>query len=423
MPRRQTIFGDELNPDYWEVQAGIRQWHQLENQYRAQQAEAATTRIQRAWRRFNSGDKFIAAVLGVGAAGAATSETIRRTYNYFTTPAQKKRRDNEGVAQISAQKEETRSIQRKLPTSNRNLESSFGNLRGSDNMPDAAMTEACHGDKTDGLDREFNEHEENSTKQHHIAKALWTKAPRIYDDAIVVRMPIYYTFNYTPALSAGSGPYTGLGNQFQSFGLNDIFAPIQGSGTAALKPHGYSWYATMYTYYQVLESRWNVSVTNLADSLGGTTNYATQNYPIKVGAAVDSQVSALSTLFPNTVTAADNYRRWRELAMSNGADKTVIFTHIADITQLSGIDGSIPHKCTFDGHWNPAKFDDLEVNNSLNPMTLINNSPGWSNTLNLIVYNQNTMAQSQPDLLRIEVFIEYLVHYKKIQPVQYRVLN
>ena len=59
-----------------------------------------------------------------------------------------------------------------------------------------------HGDGADGVDTTFGRDAEDPKAQEGMASALWTRAPRIYDDEIIVRLPLLINYD------ANASPFT-----------------------------------------------------------------------------------------------------------------------------------------------------------------------------------------------------------------------
>lgn len=280
-----------------------------------------------------------------------------------------------------------------------------------------------HGDACDGADKAFGRDAEGSAQQKAIASSLWNRAPRIYDDEIIVRMPLdILTYNtmgsqvnttFTPGLATAGPPIVPnlqYLNQSGNIHLNDIYLPFQYDSTR--RPRGYSWYSQLYNYYQVLECRWTVKVRACTDLLS-TTTPSTADLPMLMTCQVsDNQHTALTT-----------GEQVMELGHTNGADKSFVLERPLYITWQNGKTGSVQNTLEFSGTWTPAKFDDLQIDITRQPMTAVGASPNWLNWLDTLYVNYNTAQPTGNVYYQTEVSLEYLVHFKKINASKYLTAN
>ena len=293
-----------------------------------------------------------------------------------------------------------------------------------ENMTGATpMHISTHGDGASNADQPFNRDGEDKGKQQAIAASLWHRAPRIYDDEIIVRMPLIPTFDtssatnpmeWTPTLAAAGPPIVPSVQLFNAFRVqvNNIFTPF--TNDTSLKPRGYAWYSQLYNYYQVLECRWKY-ITN-AISCGGSNAAATNltaNQPVHIYA----------TIGDNSHTAFASDRALMELGYTNGADKSIVIKGPAQITDMNGLCNKIPRTITFEGTWTPAMFEDLQTNITFQPMTAIGSNPNWINYLDFGSINYNTTAASSPMAFQTYVYLEFLVHFKKVNMTKYATGN
>jgi hypothetical protein len=296
-------------------------------------------------------------------------------------------------------------------------------LRGSvEDMP-ADTVMSTHGDACDAVDIPFGRDGENVAQQKAAAAALWNRAPRIYDDEIIVRMPFIIPLESTASgtgmlytantnLAAAGPPIVPNVNYYNggSLVLNDIFSPY--ASNTALKPHGYGWYSQLYNYYQVLECRWNIRISKLCPNINENTG--TKNYPLAV----------FCTVGDNTNPVFNNDRACWEVGHNNGASKSLIVHGPRWISNdYARSPDSTGGSEDFGGSWTPAMFDDLQTNITFQPMTAVGAQPNWKNYLNLGFINYNPTASAAASLWVVNVHYEYLVHFKKINLTKYGNLN
>lgn len=294
-------------------------------------------------------------------------------------------------------------------------------------LESATMTGAVpmdvHGDGASAVDKPFNRDGEDKQKQQALAASLWHRAPRIYDDEIIVRMPLVPTFDsssatnpmeWTPTLATAGPPILPSVQLFNAYRVqvNNIFTPF--TNDTSLKPRGYAWYSQLYNYYQVLECRWKY-ITN-AISCGGSNAAATN-------ATANQPVHIYSTIGDNAHTSFASDRALMELGYSNGADKNIIIKGPAQITDMNGLCAKIPRTLTFEGVWTPAMFEDLQTNITFQPMTAIGAAPNWINYLDFGAINYNTTAATSPQTFQTYIYLEFLVHFKKVNMSKYATGN
>lgn len=283
--------------------------------------------------------------------------------------------------------------------------------RSAATMPDKGAIDT-HGDGADMADEPFNRDAENRGQQLSTAAALWNRAPRIYDDAIVVRMPVWAS-----GVKAFSSFDANPQGAFGPLRLNDIYLPI--TGLATTRPHGYSFYSSLYSYYQVLETRVNVkywispvmnSTVNSTDGTAANTQlFNTSNYTPDACLRIGYMASSVTRNAPGST------RTWEEVATNNGADKTVIF---GNINRLYYQSAQGPQQGGDSYTWVPATFDDLEIDITRNPMTAVGSSPNWLNYYDqLYSYDQATYISNS--VINYTVRMEFLVHFKKINQTKY----
>lgn len=302
-------------------------------------------------------------------------------------------------------------------------------LRGSGMKRQAGVAMDTHGDGCDVVDPLFNRDAEDESQQKAAAGALWTRAPRIYDDEIIVRMPLVLTMNKDNPTSGAQPLYfnPGLATAISIpnvqvataswLQLNNIYAPWPTDTTR--RPRGYAWYSQLYNYYQVLETRWTYTVTAMNDLLQ-TTAPTTTDIPLTFAAVTQDTSRTDWTTSGSGKPAA--YIDLLECAMNNGADKSAIWERPAQITWHNG-PGNQPTKITFSGTWTPAKFDDLQIDITRQPMTAVGASPNWLNHLDLYCINWNTAQPENSMYYKIDIFVEFLVHFKKVNMSKYRTAN
>jgi len=293
----------------------------------------------------------------------------------------------------------------------------------SDMPGDTHMATATHGDACDIADKLFGRDAEDTQQQKEAAASLWARAPRIYDDEIIVRL----TFCPPIAASNGANALYYKANSFLAtagtpvvpniqavagcdFILNDIFTPYPTD--TAKKPRGYTHYAALYNLYQVLETRWSYNIT--AINPNSLASDPVKSYPYEVVVREGD----------NTDPAGFAARDYWELGHSNGADKTVIFhgPHLIS-NSYSRAPNNVGGSLTFGGTWTPARFDDLQTNITFQPMTAVGAQPNWKNYLHLDWINYNTTANVTDDDFAIHFMVEQLVHFKKINVTKYKVNN
>lgn len=313
-------------------------------------------------------------------------------------------------------------------------------------MSSASMdVDGVHGDACDKVDKVFGRDGEDKGRQESVAARLWRNAPRIYDDEIIVRMPLYIsqtsvvnnTTNnagtWKPRLAtapAGGAPLIphaallqgGAEDQALTIRLNDIYDPYPQA--PAYAPRGCNWYNNLYKYYQVLETKWTVRhefITNQdVPNSGVSAASATQDIPIQVFA----QVTDVNQTDITTVGGVNGARSLQELGYTNGADKSIIIHGPVEITHnTSGIHNT-KNGVTFSGTWSPAMFDDLQIDITKQPMTATGSSPNWLNYLDsgYINYNQ-TDYTPDPNIVKTTIILEFLVHFKKVNMSQYKLVN
>lgn len=294
---------------------------------------------------------------------------------------------------------------------------------------------AVHGDSADMSDSMFGRDAENSKAQEAFAATLWNKAPRIYDDEIIVRMP--FDTLYTAYSNAGSDSFltfdtttnlaTFAGGNIKPFSvraaslqLNNIFTPW--SYAVGMKPRGYAWYSQLYNYYQVLEVRWTVYVKSLASVTGSNTAalQLTSDQPVYVNVAMSDNVH---TDFSAGGAAGFNQdRNIMEMAHNNGADKSLVYSHGTQLSGTFAFAGADQPSChTFNGVWTPAKFDDLQIDITRQPMTATGSPPNWANWLDVYFVNFNTVNATW--LFKYDFHCEFLCHWKKINATKYATPN
>ena len=194
------------------------------------------------------------------------------------------------------------------------------------------------------------------------------------------------------------------------FVLNDIFTPY--TTNTAWKPRGYNFYANLYNYYQVLETRWTVHISSVASSQAAVDGTKSTPYAVAV------QIS------DNSHTVLGDDRTVYELGHNNGCDKTLVVHGPRRISpDFARAPNDVGGSLTFSGIWTPAKFDDLQINIQYNPMTQVTSQPNWKNFLDLVWINYNKNAPADPDIFLIELHVEQLVHFKKINTTRYATAN
>ena len=292
------------------------------------------------------------------------------------------------------------------------------------NMPGGDNT---HGDGADAVDDTFNRDQENAHTQKMVAAKLWQQVPRIYDDEIIVRMPLCLTGEtaalgqtgipwFTTLAAAGPPVVPAVGYMTRmACVLNDIFVPYPNETT--FKPRGYSWYSQLYNYYQVLETRWTYHTVSINDAVQTEVSdaiTATNHVPVRLYAGVSD----------NSHTAFTDARGIQEIGHTNGASKSVIIHGPKQIDQWQGRTGDVTNTITFQGTWTPAKFDDLQIDITRNAMTATGNSPNWKNYLDLGYINFNTAQSALKDNnFATQIHLEFLVHWKKVNMTKYALAN
>jgi hypothetical protein len=283
------------------------------------------------------------------------------------------------------------------------------------------MQIATHGDGATAAEEPFNRDATNADQQKAIAASLWNRAPKIYDDEIIVRLPFILTGQNAAAAQpmswratlATAGPplvpATSILNQ-SAIKLNDIFTPYPFD--TSFKPRGYSWYAQLYNLYQVLECRWKYHTVAISNTLA-TTDAINKDQPLEIYAQMSDNSH---TVFadPRTIT---------ELGYTNGADKSIIIQGPAKITAESGKLGNVTNTKTFEGVWTPAQFEDLQTNITFQPMTAIGASPNWGNYLDFGYINYNTVNYTDFNWFQTKLYCEFLVHFKKVNMTKYATSN
>lgn len=195
--------------------------------------------------------------------------------------------------------------------------------------------------------------------------------------------------------------------------LNNIFTPY--TADTNVKPRGYSWYSQLYNYYQVLECRWKY-VTNAISCQGSAASASnlTANLPQHLYA----------TISDNSHTAFASERALMELGYTNGADKNIIVKGPAQITDMNaGLHSVVPKTVTFEGTWTPAMFEDLQTNITFQPMTATGSPPNWINYLDFGYIEYNTTSAASPPAFQTYVYLEFLVHWKKVNMSKYATAN
>lgn len=295
------------------------------------------------------------------------------------------------------------------------------------NQQEGSMADATHGDGADAVDSAFGRDAEGTGTQKQIAGALWNICPRIYDDEVIVRLPLVVTmspenpsgtaalYTYAPGLAAAGPPLVPTVDRMAAaaFQLNNVFTPY--TSDTAHKPRGYSWYASLYKYYQVLEARITYTIQANTD-LVSTAAPATTDTPHSF---VLCTTDLLHTDFSAAAGSWDNIH---ELAMSNGAAKSARFSHPTQITWHNG-QADIPTRIKLQTVWTPGQFDDLQTNITLQPMTAIGSPPNWINYCDLYCINYNTTQPTNNVYYTISIHTEFLVHFKKVSMTQYIVKN
>lgn len=289
------------------------------------------------------------------------------------------------------------------------------------------MSSVTHGDGADAVDPNFGRDAESSGAQKAMANKIWNICPRIYDDEIIVRQPLHIT-TYSGATEhltlsttlASTGPYVPWisGNiSANTIQLNNLFTPYPND--TSLKPRGYAWYSQLYTKYQVLETKWTIIITcNTCIPTG--TDAVNTSYHTNIPHVFYAQTS--DTTHPSIASEKD----LMELAHSNGAAKTMTLERPKEIDFLSGYHGLTNNTVTFQGTWTPAKFDDLEVDITRQPISNVGAVPNWINYLDIGAVNYNTAlptAQTNPISYSLTYSLEFLVHYKKILYSKYATDN
>lgn len=296
---------------------------------------------------------------------------------------------------------------------------SLGNMPGEAKIGDPM--EVVHGDKADAADPVFGRDAESEHAQKAAAASLWSRAPRIYDDEIIVRLPFIVDMTtaaagtprtFTPTLAAAGPPIVpAFGSvSFAQIQLNNIFTPYPTDTT--FKPRGYSWYSQLYNLYQVLETRYKYMISSVSEATSSATP-GTTDLPIKW----------CTVMTDNAHTGLATPRDALELGWSNGADKSIIIDGPHEASDETGLTGTITNTCSFSGTWHPAKFDDLQTNITFQPMTGVGANPNWTNYLDVVYSNYNTVAQTVPAVWRVQFFCEFLVHFKKINMTKYKTAN
>lgn len=287
-------------------------------------------------------------------------------------------------------------------------------MRGSSDIP-----MDTHGDGADAVDKPFGRDAEGSAQQKALAASLWNRAPRIYDDEIIVRLPLVATCTdsggaliFYPGLATAGPPLTvNIGTLSGArVQLNNIYTPLPAD--TAQRPRGYAWYSQLYNYYQVLETRWHYQVIAMTDTLS-TTSPATTDIPLVVYAQVSD----------NSHTGVSNERQLFELGASNGADKSLVVHNPLRISFHNGMTGTVKNTVDFSGTWTPAKFDDLQIDITRQPMTAIGSAPNWINYLDLGYCNYNSAAPTNNQYYMYKIHLEFLVHFKKVNMTKYLTSN
>lgn len=261
-----------------------------------------------------------------------------------------------------------------------------------------------HGDAADGVDRQFNRDQEDEKSQKMVAASLWHKAPRIFDDEIIVRLPLG-TSNANSFGSTAAPTFFTYG----AIRLNDAYKPL---GWTSTQGKGFYWYSQLYAYYQVLECRVTYDIIFITPTTSvfatSNTNALTADLPIEVG----YQLSAAGQ-----EVAPTNVGQWRGLAINNPAAKTTIFSNIQEMPLHLNMNQSSRVQLSYT--WTPAMFDDLEVDITRQPLTAIGGSPNWLNYGDLLLANANTVFPTISPVAQVILRMEQLVHFKKIPTTNY----
>jgi hypothetical protein len=296
-----------------------------------------------------------------------------------------------------------------------------------------------NGEGTKAVDRPFDRDAESEAKQKAIAAMLWNRAPKIYDDSIIVRMPLQISINtfydgnvsnantWTPSLATftGTGPLKAYMNYLTNYTvkLNSILEPFP--FYTGYKPQGYSHYANLYSYYQVLETRWTYHTECLHKSTSGS-DPQTSEIPLQIYAQEtdNNDLSLLPGGAAGVTTVSFEDMIVKQLGATNAADQVTIVHGPVGITgQTSGITPSVKNAVTFSGIWTPAKFDDLQVDVTRQPMTLTSANPNWINYLKLGYINYNTANTSPVSDYHTTIHLEFLVHFKKLKGSKYLIAS
>jgi len=269
---------------------------------------------------------------------------------------------------------------------------------GGDDMSGDMM----HGDSADAVDGAFDRDSENPSAQKALASSLWPRAPRIYDDEIIVRLPRVTTSAKTTS-NADTSPTV-----FVQVRLNDAYKPDNAS---AIQCKGMAHYTNIYKYYQVLETRVTFDIEMLAPTVTatGTQTYITTDLPILFG-------TFMSANGQNNTPAT--FDLWKSVALSNPCPKTNIFSNVVELAQHGGMQ----HQQTrhqFHIKWTPAQFDDLEIDITRQALTSTTASPNWVNWGELMWANPNSSNTTTLPGFQVITRVEQLVHFKRINTATY----
>jgi hypothetical protein len=227
-----------------------------------------------------------------------------------------------------------------------------------------------------------------------IISSLFDRTFISYAPEMVVKMPYYFSTNYTQT----SGTL-GTGNQFK---INSIYDPdLTGAGH---QPLGRDTWAGIYDYYKVLETRVEVTMTsNLYQ-----TEFNAAGGSIDNGASTIFCPSYVGGLLDITANPPTTFTSWQEAksVTSNSQQR------FSQIQRLFHVASRGPAEVSYNMKWEANMFDTAVLNPATtDTWTPVGSDPDDLNYFSTLSFASNTTRTVG---FQLEVKLMYLVAFKNV---------
>ena len=227
-----------------------------------------------------------------------------------------------------------------------------------------------------------------------IIASLFDRTFVSYPPEMVVKMPYYFSTNYSQAPGI-----IATGNQFK---VNSIYDPdLTGIGH---QPLGRDTWAGIYDYYKVLETRVHVTMTsNLYQ-----TEFNSAGGGIDNGASTIFAPTYIGGLMDITANPPSSFTGWQE-AKSVTTNSQQRFS---EIQRLFHVASRGQAQVSYSMKWEPSMFDTAVLNPaSTDSWTPVGSDPDNLNYFSTLSFTSNTARTVG---FQIEVKLMYLVAFKNV---------